>query len=337
MTTARNVLITGGAGYIGSVLTGEFLRRGWTVRALDVLWFDTTSPMAYWHNPGYEFVRGDIRDDKCVRDCLNGVDYVIHTAAVVGEPAAVKFPVVTDEVNTLAARNLAQACTRAHVRGFVFFSTCSNYGIAGGTATETSPLNPLCPYSRSKVGMEQYLQNVCSDLPWLILRLSTVCGASPRMRFDLTVNDFTLNAYRNGRLDVFNPNSFRPYIHVYDLAMVVTALVDRFNEVSRQVFNVGFNGENYRKIDVVNAIRERLPNVRVNIVTKADDRRDYYVDFTKLERLLHMQPVRAVRGAVSDILAMLRAGIIADVDNPAFYNTTPRAVLATTATGGHAP
>jgi len=161
------------------------------------------------------------------------------------------------------------------------------------------------------------------DLDWVICRLSTVYGCSPRIRFDLTVNDFIMNAYMNKYLDIFLPYTYRPYIHVYDVARVVMGLIDKFEQVKRNVFNVGFNGENYRKIEVAECVKSILPETRIEIVKSGTDLRDYQVDFSKLRDLLNMENTFNVERGVKEVLALLESGAVTDPYDRRYYNTTP--------------
>ncbi len=242
------LLITGGAGYIGSVITNLALQLGYQVKVIDTLWFKKDIPLIHLNNPNYQFIKGDICDKNITKKIIKDIDFIINAAAVVGDPASKKFPNLTYETNYEACINLAELAKKNEVKGFIFFSTCSNYGITNGLANEETELNPLSIYAKAKVKSEEYLMNKINGLNWVICRLSTVYGASPRMRFDLTVNDFTMNAYMKKYLDIFLPYSYRAYIHVYDLAKVIIELIKNFEKIKNNVFNVGFSGENYQKI-----------------------------------------------------------------------------------------
>ena len=273
------LLITGGSGYIGSVVTNLALQQGYHVKVIDTLWFKKDIPLAHLNNPNYEFMKGDICDENVVKAITRDVDFIINAAAVVGDPASKKYPELTFRTNYEACKNLAESGRKNDVKGFILFSTCSNYGIADGLANEEAALNPLSVYAKSKVQAEEYLMNQIKELDWIICRLSTVYGVSPRMRFDLTVSDFTMNAYIKKYLDIFLPYSHRPYIHVYDLAKIVIAMLKNFDKVKNNVFNIGFNGENYQKIQIANIVKEYIPETKIEIVKIGSDLRDYQVDF----------------------------------------------------------
>lgn len=317
------ILITGGAGYIGSVITNLALQKGYKIRAADILWFNPHVPLIHYSNPDYEFIHCDICDQGWYNNLLKDVDYVIHCAAVVGDPASKLFPELTEKINYEAAISLFEKAKELNIKGFVFFSTCSNYGISEGMANEESPLKPLSLYAQTKVGTEQYILNNSKGIDYLICRLSTVYGLSPRMRFDLTVNDFTMNAYRNKSLDIFLPNSYRPYIHVFDLARIVLGLVDKFDQSKNNVFNLGFPGENYQKIQIANAVKNFIPDLSIKILKEGGDNRDYQVNFLKVSSLLGLKNIFHAMEGVREITEVLNDKVISDFENPMYYNTTP--------------
>ena len=204
------ILITGAAGYIGSVIVNRALEKDFRVKAIDALWFDKDVSLIHLNNPAYEFKKIDITDSSRLDRHLDGVDFVIHTAAVVGDPASKKFPDLTTKVNLESTIRLIDRLKGRGVKGFIFLSTCSNYGIADGLANEETPLKPLSLYARTKVDVEQYLMDKVKHIDWVICRLSTAYGISPRMRFDLTVSDFTMNAFTQKYLDIYLPKTYRP-------------------------------------------------------------------------------------------------------------------------------
>lgn len=321
MAEKRTIVITGAAGYIGSTLTQLFLEHGYTVRGVDLLWFDQRVPMTFWSHPKYTFVAGDFGDFAVMRDVLEGADIVFHTAAVVGEPACRKFPELAQRINYDQTLKLLQYCEESGVQRFVFFSTCSNYGISEGLADENTPLNPLSLYAETKVEIERVLMEQDLGLDWVICRLATVYGVSPRMRFDLTVNDFTAKGWFDQYIDIFLPYTYRPYIHVYDVGRVMLQIVQHFEKVRNEVFNVGFEGENYQKLAIAELVKRYLPETRIEIVREGTDRRDYQVSFAKLKRYLNVQNLYTVEDGVKQVLKLFKQKVIDTIDMPIYYDT----------------
>ncbi|GAG21351.1 unnamed protein product, partial [marine sediment metagenome] len=233
------------------------------------------------------------------------------------------FPVLTREINHKTSIRLIEKVQNSQVKGFIFLSTCSSYGIADGLATEETSLNPLSLYAETKVKVEKYLMNKSRGLDWVICRLSTAYGSSLRMRFDLTVNDFAMKAFTKKYLDIFLPHSFRPYIHVFDIARVIVKIVEKFDEIKNNVFNIGFEGENYRKIQIAEIIRKLIPETEIEIVKSGRDLRDYQVDFSKLKKLLNIKNIYTVKNGAVEVLKLLRDRIIKNPYESRYYNTMP--------------
>lgn len=318
-----NILITGGAGYIGSVISNLALQQGHSVKVVDILLFKQDVPLVHMVNPSYSFVRADICKIDSLAAIFKGVDFIVHAAAIVGEPASKKLPRLTESINYDASIKLIKIASQFSVKGFIFLSTCSNYGISDGFATEESPLQPLSLYARTKVDVERYLLDN-RGLDWNICRLSTVYGVSPRMRFDLTVNDFTLRALRNKQLDIFLPFTYRPYIHVFDVARVIMKLINDFARVKNNIFNIGFSRENYQKISIAEEIKKIIPELVIKVTEKGADLRDYRVDFSKMEKILNLKNIYVVRDGIAQVLQVLQLGLIRDAEDGVYYNTQPQ-------------
>ncbi|MFP4180584.1 MAG: NAD-dependent epimerase/dehydratase family protein [Spirochaetaceae bacterium] len=318
------ILIPGGAGYIGSVLATELLKHGHELRVVDLLWFNRSTPLIHYSNPSYEFIRDDITKDEVIDRSLEGVDFVIYPAAVVGDPASNKYPELTKETNEIAAKKIIKRASKYGLKGFVYFSTCSNYGISGDElANEDTNLNPLSLYAETKVNVERYLQQEVSDMDWVIGRLSTVYGIGPRMRFDLTVNEFALKGFMEKYIDIYRPESYRPYVHVYDLSRIINTIVDKFDGLKNNVFNIGFPGENYKKIQIAEAVKKYLPDTQIDILKSGGDDRDYQVDFSKLHRFLDIDKVYDVDKSVEETIRALEDKLFGDTSREVFSNTTP--------------
>ena len=234
MKPRSNILVTGGAGYVGSTLVPLLLEQGHRVRVLDVLLHGGTSLLSVWNHPSFEFVHADIRNSRGLEQSLEGVDAVVHLAAIVGDPACARQPDEAREINLDASLGLLEQCRRANVGRLVFASTCSNYGRmadANGYVDESSTLAPVSLYAETKVAFEQALLDTQASayLCATPLRFATVYGVSSRMRFDLTVNEFTKEMLTKKRLVVFGEQFWRPYVHVVDVARAIALVLRRRN------------------------------------------------------------------------------------------------------------
>lgn len=312
------VLVTGGAGYIGSVLVRQLLNQNFTVRVLDSLKFGGDALYEVMLHPNFEFIKGDIRNEKDVDQALAGIDAIAHLAAIVGDPACKKYSDEANETNWIASKNLFEKAEKAGVKRFVFASTCSNYGKMANPddfVTETSELRPVSLYAELKVKFENFLleekknSNICSTA----LRFSTVYGFSPRIRFDLTVNEFTRNATIKGEQEIWGQQFWRPYCHVDDLARSVVLILKSDEEkVRANVFNVGDTSENYQKGMIMKEVCKVVPNVQVNYVESSEDPRDYRVNFDKIKNELGYTITKKVPDGVKEIYALVKTGIITD-------------------------
>lgn len=320
------VLVTGAAGYIGSVLTRQLLDSGWHVRALDSLFFGGESLLFAYGRPEFEFVKGDVRDDATVAGALADVDAVVHLAAIVGDPACSKQPDLAREINWTATRALFdRAAATPRVKRFVFASTCSNYGrMAGdGYVTETSPLNPVSLYAELKVQFEKYLfaADLRPDFVPTALRFATVYGLSPRMRFDLTVNEFVREVTLGRALRIFGEQFWRPYCHVEDLARACALVLESDPARVRQdVFGVGDTAENYQKKMLAEELVKIVPGANVEYVSRKEDPRDYRVDFTKIRDRLGYRITRRVPDGMREIHRLLVDGVLTNPDAATYQN-----------------
>jgi nucleoside-diphosphate-sugar epimerase len=304
------ILVTGGAGYLGSVLCERLLRSGHAVRAFDALLHGGRSLLGLAGREGFAFVRGDVRDGGALRAALDGVDAVVHLAAIVGDPACAKEPELARAVNLDASLALFEAARDAGASRFAFASPCSNAGRMVDTsvlATESHELRPVSLYAETKVGVEQTLLAApAQPISATVLRLSTLYGLSPRMRFDLTVNEFTRDLWADKHLEVFGERFWRPYIHVRDAARAVRTVLDAPAEkVAGTVFNAGHSDENYRKLDLVEIITGKLGKGDVEYVSRDEDPRDYKVSFEKIRAELDFEPVNRVPDGIEEIVGAL--------------------------------
>jgi nucleoside-diphosphate-sugar epimerase len=317
------VLVTGGAGYIGACVCQELLAGGHRVRVLDALVHGQARVVGELERAGVAFDRGDLCDADARRRALAGATAVVHLAAVVGDPACARAPALAHAVNVEGTRALIDDAEAAGVGHLVFASTCSNYGRMEDPSVpieETGELRPVSLYAEQKVGIERLLL-AGRALRATCLRLATVYGVAPRMRFDLTVNEFTRDLWAGRGLEVFGEQFWRPYVHVRDVARAVRAVLDApAARVDGEVFNVGCSRENYRKLDLVRLLGERLDTAGVSYVRREEDPRDYRVSFEKIRRELDFQVRTTVPAGIEEIVWALADGTIADPFDAAHSN-----------------
>jgi nucleoside-diphosphate-sugar epimerase len=320
------VIITGGAGYLGSILTALLLVEGHQVRVLDSLAHGGESLLGAWCHPGFEFVRGDIRDRATVKAAVSGRDAVVHLAAIVGDPACARNSDLAREVNLDASLQLIEESKQAGVARFVFASTCSNYGRmkdADRYVDEESELSPVSLYAETKVAVEMALLKSHDNNGWspTPLRFATIYGVSPRMRFDLTVNEFTLEMLTRKHLKVFGEQFWRPYVHVRDAARgIAMVLQSPTAKVAGRVFNVGATDQNFQKQQLVELIQPYAPDAVVEFVPKAEDPRDYRVSFSRIAGELGFETSRSVPQGIAEIARLVSERIIGEFDHSRYRN-----------------
>jgi nucleoside-diphosphate-sugar epimerase len=333
VTGDRQVLVVGGAGYVGNVLVRRLLEAGHGVRVLDNLLFDHGAALAgIFEAPEFSFVRGDLRSADDRDRALEGVTDVVLLAALVGDPICKKYPELARSVNLDGSAELIESLSGLGVDRLVFTSTCSNYGLreTGEPATEESELSPLSLYAETKVELEQRILGGLGDFDFCptVLRIATAYGLSPRMRFDLTISEFTRTLAIGQELLVYDADTWRPYCHVADISRAVMTVLEADADLVRgEVFNVGHGDENYTKRMVVDAVQEHLGGEgEVRYEEGGVDPRNYRVSFDKITGVLGFEPQQRVPSSVGNLIAAIRAGAFEDVETrPGFYaNRTVR-------------
>ncbi|MDX1435238.1 MAG: NAD(P)-dependent oxidoreductase [Anaerolineales bacterium] len=331
MNEERHVLITGGAGYIGSLLSGELLRRDYHVTVVDDLLFGGESLIAYFPHPRFNFVKGNVWEPRLLRSAIPddwpAPDSVVHLAAIVGFPACQAVGrQVAWRYNVEATQNVFEQAVDLGVDRFIFSSTYSNYGLSpdGEPVNEESPLNPQSLYAETKIAAERYLLNQ-KDAPCapLLFRFATLYGTSPRTRFDLIVNQFVLEAYTQRKLLIYQRGYSRSFIHVRDVARgIILGLEAPEEKVRGQVFNLGSESGNYTKDEIVSLVLKRIPETVVTYkdLTFGGDMRDITVSFEKVRRELGFEPALNLDDGVREVLQVLRDGIIKKPDQARYRN-----------------
>ena len=306
------ILITGGAGYIGSNLVKKLLDVNFKVRVLDNLVFGGEPLVPFFNDSNFTLIKGDLTNHKDIEKAVKGCDLVIHLGALVftgGEDLSTEV----DTVNYTATKLLVMECIKNKIKHFLFFSTCSVYGKTNEKVDELSPVKPTNPYAFSKYMSEQFLLSpeIKSKITPIIFRLSTVFGLSPRMRFDLIINELCANAYKNKKIEVYNPEAWRPGVHVDDVTDLVTKscfLLSECNFERNNIFNVGYDTLNYQKKELCDIIKRELPDVEI-ITKNTGDVRDYKVSFDKVKETFLFYPMYSVEDGVKEIIDALKKGV----------------------------
>ncbi len=322
------VLVTGGAGYIGSVVTRALLSVGHEVRVLDTLLYGGHGVSGLLSEDRFHFMKGDLRSAPLVREALLGIEAVVHLAAIVGDPACSRQPHLAREVNHDASQQLFELSRQQGVQRFIFASTCSNYGkMADGThyLTEASELRPVSLYAETKVAVERALLGAAAiaGAPQVtILRFATIFGISPRMRFDLTVNEFTMALLVKRKVTIYGEQCWRPYLHVRDAARAVAlVLAAPAAAVAGRPFNIGDTSQNYTKAQLLELICSQLPqSVEIDRVQKAEDPRDYRVSFERVEREIGFRITRTVDAGVRELIQAGSHGMFDDFESVRYRN-----------------
>jgi nucleoside-diphosphate-sugar epimerase len=300
------VFVTGACGYKGSVLVPKLLARGHSVVAFDIQWFGNFLP----EHPNLEIVQGDVRDPDQID--LDGVDAVIHLSSVANDPCGDLDPKLTWEISCLATMQLADRCKRRGIGRFIYASSGSVYGVKEEEqVTEDLELLPISEYNKTKMCGERIVLSYQRDMVVQIVRPATVCGFSPRMRLDVSVNMLTMQALMNGRITVFGGDQTRPNIHIQDICDLYIFLLD--NPQHTGVYNAGF--ENISILDIARMVQEHVPAELV--VTPSNDPRSYRVNSDRL-LATGFRPKYRVEDAIKEIVGYYRQGALTNQDR--WYN-----------------
>lgn len=331
-TRLSTVLVTGGAGYIGSHLSRRLLEAGYRVIVLDKLAFGNGGVRTLLRHERFSLVKGDVGDIRMLMQVVPQADYVIHLAGIVGDPASALDPLQTMEENHFATKLLIDVCQYYHVSRLVFASSCSVYGVGPSLLSENSRLNPVSLYAQSKLYAERELLCSANDrFHPVILRFGTVYGLSPRMRFDLVTNIMTAHAFSKKRITVDGGEQWRPLLHVDDAARACLAMLTApLRDVSGEIFNVGATKDNFTIASIAALIAKQFKNTRIIRLENIKDRRDYKVSFEKIKKQVGFKTIHTVSGGVREIACALRGGKLKDWADKKYNNyLTLRSVLET--------
>ena len=318
----ENVLVIGGAGYIGSALLPKLLDAGYHVRLLDLLLYGTEPIKEWLDHPHLEIVQADFRQVEKVVQVIRDMDAVIHLGGLVGDSACALDEELTLDINLMATRMIAEVAKGSGIGHFIFASTCSVYGASDEMLDERSELRPVSLYARSKIASEKVLLKMADDrFAPVILRFSTIYGLSGRPRFDLVVNLLTAKAVVDNEITIFGGDQWRPFLHVVDAAQaIMLVLKTPLHVVRNQIFNVGSNDQNFKIAQVGEMIQKLVPSAA--IVNKGDmtDPRNYWVNFNKINRALGFTPEWIVEQGIAQIIDALRSGRIQDYHDARYSN-----------------
>ncbi len=321
----EKVLVIGGAGYLGSVLSARLLDEGYHVRILDSFIYGRRSVEKYQNDDRVEIIEGDIRNIETVHLAIRDSSSVVLLAAVVGDPASKARPEQTVETNFLAAQVVASSAKLAGVKRFLYASTCSVYGVGSEILDEEAPLNPVSLYAKTKISSEESIMGIADgNFKPVIMRMSTLYGWSPRMRFDLVVNTMTMTAFTEGRINVFGGNQWRPLLSLTDAAEAYLKVLQ--SPVNREcIYNVGSEEQNFIIADVAAQVSDGIKNaggkdIPVNIEGESVDARDYRVSFKKIQNELGFKVKETIADAAAEIWRKLESKEIKDPKQKVYYN-----------------
>lgn len=317
----RDVLLIGGAGYIGLVMTDRLLAAGYRVTCLDrMLYRNNQCVLPFLSRQGYRFVYGDLADPAALERALDEVTDVVLLAGLVGDPITRQYPEASHAINDEGLQRCIDALNGRGLQRVIFTSTCSNYGLIeeGEVADEEHELRPLSLYAKSKVAAEDHLLAGRGEVDYAptVLRFATAFGLSPRMRFDLSVNEFTRELRLGRELLVYDADTWRPYCHVLDFSrLVALTLAAPAEKVAFQVFNAGGDANNFTKKGIVDTIVSFLPDAKVEYQAHGSDPRNYRVSFRKVRDTLGFEPEYSVRHGVEQLLRAMDEHVFDHADD----------------------
>ena len=298
-----NIVVTGGAGYLGTIIVRQLLFKEYKVRVLDNLMFGGNQLMPFFSNPNFAFQKGDVRSSEDVKKAMRNMDVIIHLAAIVGYPACRKDPDLAVSVNVGGTKNVISALEKDQL--ILFGSTGSNYGAVKGICTEDSPLNPLSVYGKTKVEAECDILEAHDNS--IAYRFATAFGVSPRLRLDLLINDFTYKSVSQGYVVVYESHFMRTFMHVLDFARAFLFGIENADKMSGQVFNVGSDQMNYSKKEMCKIIEAKTGSYfHYADIGEDADKRNYVVSYEKINNLGFSTTITVEEG-IEELIRALEA------------------------------
>ena len=320
------IILIGGEGYIGNIVVHNLLLNDNLVTSYDNLLYNNhLCVQNKTHFQNYRFIYGDMLNTKILSPLIEKSDAVILLAGLVGDPITKKYPEESVLINDQGVKNVIDLCAKQNVEKFIFISTCSNYGLieSDELADENHELNPLSLYAKSKVNAEEYILSLKdkTEMNPTVLRFATAFGLSPRMRFDLTVSEFTRDLLLGNELLVYDAHTWRPYCHVQDLARLIQIVIEAPAEkVLFEVFNAGGEANNATKQMIVDYILEKIPDGKVRHQKHDSDPRNYRVSFEKVKETLGFEPKYTIQDGIGELIDAFKNHVFDRIDeNPNFF------------------
>ena len=313
--TSDNILICGGAGYVGSALTSQILREtDFKVTVFDQLLYGGDSLYPFFNYVDrFKFIQGDLRTYD-LDELLNNMDYVVNLVGLVGEPICKKFPKEAQEINFDANIKLAKKAEERSIHRYIFTSTCSNYGLSMSNKMldENAKLDPISLYAETKVNSEKILLEQLPKLQTIVLRCATAYGLSSRIRFDLLLHEFIRDAWTKSKIYVYGAESWRPIVHVDDIARAILLGIKNNDSLDKkEVYNVGSNDQNFQKKSLAELVSNRL-KTNIEITATKKDPRNYKVLFDKFTKELKFETLHKPAETIDQIAYALESGLIDD-------------------------
>jgi nucleoside-diphosphate-sugar epimerase len=323
----KTILVTGGAGYVGSALVPELIEHGYHVKVLDLFWYGREVFGKFSRHPQLELVELDLRDAARLKQELKGIDAVIHLACISNDPSFELDPSLGKSINYDSFAGLLQGAIDQGARRFIYASSSSIYGVKEEPdVREDAEPRPLTDYSRFKLDCERELlaHSNAANMERIIVRPATVCGYAPRLRLDLTVNILTIHALVNRKIRIFGGKQLRPNLNIRDMARAYLALLDApAAKVDREAFNVGFQNRSVE--DIAKMVRDTLADPSIELeYTPSDDNRSYHVNSDKIRRVLGFEPRFTIEDAIRSIADAYQAGKIPDPFADTLYSNIKR-------------
>jgi len=323
----KTILVTGGAGYVGSALVPELLKTGYQVKVVDTFWYGRDVFGEANNHPKLQRIELNIRDSAKLKEALKGVDAVIHLACISNDPSFEMDPSLGKSINYDAFAGLLQGAIDQGVKRFIYASSYSIYGVKEDPdVREDAKPEPLTDYSRFKLDCERDMlaHPSVNGMDRVIVRPATVCGYAPRLRLDLTVNILTIHALVNHKIKIFGGKQLRPNLHVMDMVRAYLTFLEAPREkIDREAFNVGFQNRSVE--DIAFMVRDTIGDKSIELeYTPSNDNRSYHVNSEKIKRVLGFEPKYTIQDAIQGIVDAYRAGKLKDPMNNSLYSNIKR-------------